>query len=75
MDDREFTLASLLADPMTLAMMAADRVDPVELKAAWTALASKLALAPATERPLARAPLARAAECRLVCAEWTDRTW
>jgi hypothetical protein len=70
MDDREFTLASLLADPMTLAMMAADRVDPVELKAAWTALASKLALSPATAPPLASAT-----ECRLVCAEWTDRTW
>jgi hypothetical protein len=62
MDDRELTLASLLADPMTLAMMAADRVDPVELKATWTALARKLALD-------------RAAECRLVCAGWDDRAW
>jgi len=45
MRDRELTLANLLMDPLTLAMMAADRVDPVELKAAWTALARKLALA------------------------------
>jgi hypothetical protein len=28
MDDRELTLTDLLADPMTLAVMAADRVDP-----------------------------------------------
>ena len=45
MDDRELTLAGLLAEPMTLALMAADNVDPVELTAAWTALARKLALA------------------------------
>ena len=50
MDDCELTLAGLLADPMTLALMAADKVDPVELTAAWTALARKLALAHAAER-------------------------
>jgi hypothetical protein len=51
MDDRELTLAGLLADPMTLALMAADNVDLAELTAAWTALAGKLALARAAERP------------------------
>jgi hypothetical protein len=51
MNNRELTLAGLLADPMTLALMTADRVDPVELKTAWTALARKLALARAVERP------------------------
>jgi hypothetical protein len=50
MDDLELTLSGLLADPMTLALMAADKVDPVELTAAWTALARKLALAHAAER-------------------------
>jgi len=44
MDDRELTLANLLTDPLTLAMMAADQVDPVEMKAAWTALARRPAL-------------------------------
>jgi hypothetical protein len=42
MNDRELTMPGLLADPMTLALMAADKVDPVELTAAWTALARKL---------------------------------
>ena len=55
MDDRELTLDRLLADPMTQAIMAADRVDPAELEAAWTALARKLSLARAAERSLARA--------------------
>jgi hypothetical protein len=50
MNDRELTLAGLLADPMTLALMAANKVDPVELKAAWTALARELTLAHAAER-------------------------
>ena len=39
MDHSELTLAELLADPMTLAVMAADRVDPAELKAMLSALA------------------------------------
>jgi hypothetical protein len=50
MDDRGLTLANLLTDPMTLAMMAADRVDPVELKRTWTALARRLAFAREAER-------------------------
>ena len=50
MHDRELTLANLLTDPLTLAMMAADRVDPVELKATWTALAQRLALVHKAER-------------------------
>jgi hypothetical protein len=49
MNDHGLTMAGLLADPMTLAMMAADKVDPAELKAEWTALAGKLALARAAE--------------------------
>jgi hypothetical protein len=55
MDNRELTLAGLLADPMTLALMAADKVDPAELKASWTALAGRLALARAVEPRPARA--------------------
>ena len=50
MDNREFTLEGLLADPLTLALMAADHVDLAELTAAWTALAARLALARAAER-------------------------
>jgi hypothetical protein len=62
MDNRELTLDSLLTDPMTLAIMAADRVDPVALAAAWRELAR-------------RVTLARAAERRPVCAGWDDRSW
>jgi hypothetical protein len=54
MIDQELTMAGLLADPMTLALMAADKVDPAELSAAWTALAGKLALARAAEPARAR---------------------
>jgi hypothetical protein len=39
MDDRELTMVGPLADPMTLALMAADNVDVAELTADWTALA------------------------------------
>ncbi len=42
MCDRELTLADLLADPMVLAMMAADRVDPAALAAELRALAQRL---------------------------------
>jgi hypothetical protein len=42
MDNRELTLTDLLADPMTLAVMAADRVDPAALEAALTGLARRL---------------------------------
>ena len=62
MDDRELTIAGLLADPMTLALMAADNVDPVELRAEWTALARKLALADTTER---RPERSNSGRCRI----------
>jgi hypothetical protein len=62
MDCNELTVDKLLADPLTLAMMAADRVDPAELKATWTALARRLALA-------------RAAERLPVCAGGDDGSW
>src|SRR6202040_2818860 len=39
MDNRELTLTDLLGDPMTLAVMAADRIDPAELEAALSGLA------------------------------------
>ena len=42
MDNRELTLTDLLADPMTLAVMAADRVDPAALEAALSGLARRL---------------------------------
>ena len=42
MDHRELTLAELLADPIALAMMAADRVDPAALNAMLSGLALRL---------------------------------
>jgi hypothetical protein len=42
MDHREPTLAELLADPVALAVMAADRVDPAALKAMLSGLAPRL---------------------------------
>ena len=42
MDNRELTLTDLLADPMTLAVMAADRVDPAALEAALSRLPRRL---------------------------------
>ena len=45
MDNRELTLTDLLADPMTLAVMAADRVDPAALAEALSGLARGLELA------------------------------
>ena len=42
MDHRELTLAELLADPIALAVMAADRVDPAALKAMLSGLARRL---------------------------------
>ncbi len=45
MDDCELTLTDLLADPMTLAVMAADRVDPAALEADLSGLAWRLELA------------------------------
>jgi len=50
MDNRELTLTDLLADPMTLAVMAADEVDPVALEAALSGLARKLELDRPAER-------------------------
>jgi hypothetical protein len=45
MDDWELTLTDLLADPMTLAVMAADRVDPAAVEADLSGLAWRLELA------------------------------
>jgi hypothetical protein len=45
MDDRELRLTDLLADPMTLAVMVADQVDPAALAAALSGLAQRLELA------------------------------
>ena len=45
MDTCELTLTNLLADPMTLAVMAADRVDPAGLAAALSGLARRLEFA------------------------------
>ena len=42
MDHRELTLTELLADPIALAVMAADRVDPAALKAMLSGLAGRL---------------------------------
>ena len=42
MDHRELTLAELLADPIALAVMAADRVDPAALQAMLSGLARRL---------------------------------
>jgi hypothetical protein len=46
MDHRELTLGELLADPITLAVMAADLVDPAALKAMLSGLAGRLQPAP-----------------------------
>jgi hypothetical protein len=42
MDHRELTLAELFADPIALALMAADRVDPAALQAMLSGLAGRL---------------------------------
>jgi hypothetical protein len=49
-DHRELTLTDLLGDPMTLAVMVADEVDPAALEAALSGLARKLELARPAER-------------------------
>ena len=54
MDHRELTLADLLADPMTLAVMAADRVDPAELKAMLYSVARQRRLDRSAERSQVR---------------------
>jgi hypothetical protein len=48
MDHSQLTLADLLDDPITIAVMAADRVDPVALEAVLSALARKLGVARGT---------------------------
>jgi hypothetical protein len=58
MDNCELTLTDLLADPMTVAVMAADQVDPAALAAALSGLAWKLELA----QPAAGATLSLAHE-------------
>jgi hypothetical protein len=62
MDHRELTLAELLADPITLAVMAADLVDPAALKAMLSGLAGRL-------------QLPRLAKPRRDCAARDDRPW
>jgi hypothetical protein len=60
MDHRELTLTDLLADPMTLAVMAADEVDPAALEADLSGLARKLQFAwPAERRRLCLGPADR----------------
>ena len=57
MDTCELTLTDLLADPMTLAMMAADRVDPAALAAALSGLARRPEFArPAASGAVSGAP-------------------
>jgi hypothetical protein len=62
MDHRELTLAELLADPITLAVMAADLVDPAALTAMLAGLACKL------QRMRTAAPVRN-------CAARDDRPW
>jgi hypothetical protein len=49
MHHREVTLAELLADPIALAVMAADRVDPAALEAMLSGLALRLQVIPLAE--------------------------
>ena len=66
MDYRELTLTDLLADPMVLAVMAADQVDPAALEAALSGLARRLELArPAEPGRLRRDCLRHARRKRL----------
>jgi hypothetical protein len=62
MDDHELTLTDFLSHPVSLAVMAADRVDPAALEAALSGLARKRGLARPTER-------------RRVCTGRADRPW
>ena len=50
MHHRELTLNDLLGDPITLAVMAADEVDPAALEAVLSGLARKLELPRRAER-------------------------
>ena len=58
----QLTLTELLDDPMTRAVMAADRVDPIALKATLSVVAEKL-------------QLNSAAYQRRNWAGWSDQTW
>jgi hypothetical protein len=62
MGHRELTLAELLADPIALAVMAADRVDPAALKAMLSGLARRLRVT-------------RQAEPIWDYLGWADRQW
>jgi hypothetical protein len=62
MDHRELTLAELLADPIALALMAADRVDPAALNAMFSGLARRL-------------QVTRLAEPIRDCVRRDDRQW
>jgi hypothetical protein len=62
MDHRELTLAELLAAPITLAVMAADLVDPAALKAMLSGLAGRL-------------QFAQPAKPRRDCDARADRPW
>jgi hypothetical protein len=62
MDHRELTLAELLAAPLTLAVMAADLVDPAALKDMLSGVADRLRLA-------------RPGEPRRDCVLRDDRPW
>jgi hypothetical protein len=62
MDPREPPLAELLANPITLAVMAADRVDPAALNAMLSGLAQRL-------------QVTRPAEPIQYCVWWGDRQW
>jgi hypothetical protein len=67
MNHRELTLAELLDDPMTLAVMAADHVDPVALDIVLSALSRKLNGPQATEHERigfgSSAPMPSSAAC------------
>lgn len=49
MDYSQLTLVELLDDPMTIAVMTADHVDAVALKATLSALSRRLGVPPVTE--------------------------
>jgi hypothetical protein len=60
--NHQLTLTELLDDPMTRAVMAADRVDPAALKATLSAVAQKLQHDFATHQ-------------QMNCAGWNDQRW
>jgi hypothetical protein len=62
MHNHELTLTELLDDPLTRAVMAADRVDPAALKATLSAVARTL-------------QHNFAAYQQMNCAGWSDQRW